>query len=146
MDFIDGYRLARIVEALDARDDWDVAGTMALQVDQLCLPWREMRERRAGACPPSGSEASRQALATAGGVGRRAARRIAGARRCTSCLSARWRSAIAARQGAAFATAGRWARATSRVVGGSMLGSQRAGHLVRLLREQPAGWFARPQG
>ena len=44
VDFINGYRLARIIEALDARHDWDVEAVQALQLDQVCLPWREMRE------------------------------------------------------------------------------------------------------
>ncbi len=42
-DFLDGYRVARIGERLAERDDWDIAGTMALQTDQLSLPWREVR-------------------------------------------------------------------------------------------------------
>src|SRR5438270_276204 len=40
----DGYRLARIAEALQTRQDWDVASTQDLQLDVVCLPWREMRE------------------------------------------------------------------------------------------------------
>jgi len=43
-DFLDGYRQARITELLDARDDWDVASTMAMQEDTLSIPWRVLRE------------------------------------------------------------------------------------------------------
>ena len=43
-DFLDGYRVARISEALAARTDWDVPATLALQLDRLSLPWREMRD------------------------------------------------------------------------------------------------------
>ena len=42
-DWLDGYRAARLVEAIDERDRWDVAATMALQLDRLSIPWREMR-------------------------------------------------------------------------------------------------------
>ena len=44
VDWLDGYRAARIVEALGSRSDWDVAGMAALQVDLLSVPWSEMRE------------------------------------------------------------------------------------------------------
>ena len=44
VDWLDGYRAARIVEALGARDDWDVDATAALQADVTSVPWRELRE------------------------------------------------------------------------------------------------------
>ena len=43
VDWLDGYRAARIVEALGSRDDWDVAATAALQMDVTCMPWKELR-------------------------------------------------------------------------------------------------------
>ncbi len=42
-DWIDGYRMARISEALASRADWDVASTAELQRDELSLPWRELK-------------------------------------------------------------------------------------------------------
>ena len=44
IDWIDGYRAARIFESLESRHDWDLAGVRALQMDQQSLPWRELRE------------------------------------------------------------------------------------------------------
>lgn len=44
-DFLDGYRAARITELLSARDDWDVAAALRMQLDQQSLPWQEMRSR-----------------------------------------------------------------------------------------------------
>jgi penicillin amidase len=41
-DWVDGYRLARIVERLEARHDWDVNKIQTLQMDQQSLPWREL--------------------------------------------------------------------------------------------------------
>lgn len=48
-DFLDGYRVNRITEALAARDDWDVASTLAFQMDQASLVWRELSEIVLGA-------------------------------------------------------------------------------------------------
>ena len=44
VDWLEGYRAARIVEALAGRADWDVAGTAALQRDVRAVPWGEMKE------------------------------------------------------------------------------------------------------
>ncbi len=44
VDWLDGYRAARIVEALAAKDEWDVAATMDLQNDVTSLPWGELRD------------------------------------------------------------------------------------------------------
>src|SRR5262249_39290776 len=43
-DWVDGYRLGRIVDVLGRRSDWDVAGMQELQRDTLAGPWPEMRE------------------------------------------------------------------------------------------------------
>jgi len=44
VDWSDGYRVARICEALEARTDWDLPAVQRLQLDQHSIPWREMRE------------------------------------------------------------------------------------------------------
>ena len=44
MDWLDGYRAARIVEVLEGRTDCDVAGSMELQADQVSIPWRDLRD------------------------------------------------------------------------------------------------------
>jgi penicillin amidase len=44
VDWLDGYRAARLMEAVTERDTWDVPATMALQVDRVSIPWREMRD------------------------------------------------------------------------------------------------------
>jgi penicillin G amidase len=43
VDWIDGYRQSRIIEALSERDDWDAAACARLQVDVASVPWRELR-------------------------------------------------------------------------------------------------------
>jgi penicillin G amidase len=44
VDWMDGFRQARIVEALAARRDWDVDSCARLQLDVTSLPWREVRD------------------------------------------------------------------------------------------------------
>ncbi|MFH2073503.1 MAG: penicillin acylase family protein, partial [Actinomycetota bacterium] len=42
VDFLDGYRVSRIIERLAERTDWDVPSTLALQMDRTSLVWREI--------------------------------------------------------------------------------------------------------
>ncbi|MBS1195700.1 MAG: penicillin acylase family protein [Actinobacteria bacterium] len=139
-DFLDGYRVARISEAIAARTDWDVPATLALQMDCLSLPWRELRAtvlRAAGGNPGLASPAE---------------------------LLSSWDGRVAADSPAAALfeyllaeLCGRVARARAPRSAEWALGRgfvslipinsfivRRVGHLVRLLREQPAGWF--PEG
>jgi penicillin amidase len=44
VDWMDGYRQARIVEALAARSDWDADACARLQLDVTSLPWRQVRD------------------------------------------------------------------------------------------------------
>ncbi|MCA9657850.1 MAG: penicillin acylase family protein, partial [Myxococcales bacterium] len=44
VDWLDGYREARICELLGERDRWDVERTLAMQLDQAVIPWRELRD------------------------------------------------------------------------------------------------------
>ena len=52
VDWLDGYRAARIVEVLRSRRDWDVAATAALQVDRVSGAWIEIRELVLAVEPP----------------------------------------------------------------------------------------------
>jgi penicillin amidase len=137
VDYIEGYRLARILEALEAREDWDVAGALALQLDQVCLPWREMREIVLSA--PAIDETTGRALKLLGawdGVVR--------AESPAATLYEAWLSVFARRVlSAAAPRSVDWAmgRMTSPVFRRSLVFAQRTSYLARLLREQPAGWF-----
>jgi penicillin amidase len=44
VDWIDGYRLARILELLPQRSDWDVKAAQRMQLDEQSLPWRDMKD------------------------------------------------------------------------------------------------------
>lgn len=138
-DFMDGYRVARIGEALASRDDWDVASTAHLQLDVFCIPWRETKDVILAA--PAHS--ARAATVTG--------------------LLANWDGQVAADSAAAtvfeFLTAelasrvahARAPRSAEWVVGRGFtplvphtLFTIRQSMLVRLLREQPDGWFDQP--
>ena len=136
-DFTEGYRQSRIVGALADRSDWDVAGCAALQLDLTCTPWLELRD--AVLALKSEDEATRLGLellgawdaqltvdAAAGSVYQafvaELSERIARARAPRS-----WRWML----GAGF----------GEIVPVTMLHVAAAGRVVRLMREQPEGWF-----
>jgi len=138
-DWVDGYRLAAIRRALAARSDWTVADTMRLQTDQDSLPWQEMREAVL-AVPPEGHPDAAFALD----------------------LLRDWDGVVSADSRAAMVFELFVVEMTKRVVRakapksaewalGRSAGAlnpynffafRRVGHLARLLREQPDGWFA----
>src|SRR5262249_50096700 len=126
-----------IVEALSARSDWDVARTMALQTDQRSLAWRDLRE--AVLAVPSGGPLARQGL---GGV------RSGGGGGAAGRVGAAGEALFA---GAVFRGAAQGAKSWEWALGRGLsllnpfnfFGYRRAGHLVRMLRRQPTGWFER---
>jgi len=139
-DWLDGYRVASIVRELSARTDWDVPRTMALQMNQHAIAWDDLRDAVLAAAASPSSEAQ-QAFD----------------------LLRAWDGHVSIDSPAATVyelflaeMVGRIARAkaprTFTVVLGEALGPivpfnflcyRRTGHLARLLREQPAGWFTR---
>jgi penicillin amidase len=140
VDFTDGYRVSAIMEALAARRDWDVAATMRLQLDLRAPAWAEMRGIVLDA--PPGDDDARQALALL--------RDWDGVVSATSPAAAVYElflvEMITRVAKAKAPQSWRW------IIGGGLspltpynFGCfRRTGHLVGLLREQPAGWFARP--
>jgi penicillin amidase len=139
-DWIDGYRLARIVEVLDERRDWDAAGCQALQMDQVAIPWREIRA----------------IVLSAPGTDRE----LTG----TQELLRQWNGRVAADSVAAIyyeffiaemirrVARAKAPRSYAWVIGQgftplfpyTIFCVRRLSHLVRLMREQPPGWFPRP--
>jgi penicillin amidase len=139
IDWLDGYRLSRIDAVLSGRSDWDLKSTRTMQMDSESVPWAELREIVLSV-PPKSAEA-RQALD----------------------LLKRWDGVLSADSVPATvfeffvcemidrvvrAKAPRsvdWAMGKSfaSLAGSSMIAFRRVGHLVRLVREQPEGWFKR---
>jgi penicillin G amidase len=137
-DWVDGYRLARIVEALCERRDWDVAACAQLQMDLTSLGWMELRDFVGGL--PVRDEAGRRGLELLRGWDGRVTADSAAA-----SVFELWTAELSRRLARAKApTAWRWALGTGfgEVVRLTMLHTRSIGRLARLLSEQPAGWFA----
>jgi penicillin amidase len=136
-DFLDGYRAAAILERLDARDDWDVDTTLALQLDTSSLPWLELR--RTITALAGSDEDSRLALDLL--------RRWDGRVSADSPAAAVYELAMAelARRvvRARAPRAGHWllGEAPVALLPHGLAGVKRTAHLVELVREQPDGWF-----
>ncbi len=136
--WLDGYRQARIVEVLDSRHDWSLADTQALQMDQTSILWRELRDVVL-AMPTEVNEARRgvDLLATWDGV----VSADSPAAAVFECFVAEMTRRIVESKAP---NAAAWGMGKSAVplMAYSLISLRRLGHLSRLMREQPEGWFA----
>lgn len=140
VDFTDGYRAMAITRALEHRRDWDVADTMQLQMDRYAVAWEEMREIVLSA-PGLDLDTNLALEMLAGWDGRVTAESVPAAvyELFLSEMIIRVAKAKAPQSWKWFAGAG-----LSPVTPYNFGAFRRTGHLVRLLREQPAGWFPHP--
>ncbi len=138
IDWIDGYRVARILESLKGRRDWDLPEVAALQVDQESIPWREIRDNVL-ATPVESAEAREGMALLKGWDGVVASDSPAAA--VFEYLLAEVSRLVAE---AKAPRSSRWAlgHGLSTLVPYTMLAYRRAGHLSLLLRDRPNGWFA----
>lgn len=136
-DWLDGYRHQAIVEALDARADWDQAGTAALQMDVRSLAWRDAAPAFESLGPLADPDAER---------GRRLLRGWDGVLSAASPVATVWvltamrilRHFVRAVAPRAAATA--LGEGTFReLLPHNLLVARRMSFLVRLLRDQPQG-------
>jgi penicillin amidase len=139
-DYGDAYRIARIVEALSARNGWDVAASQRLQMDVACVPWWEMREVVL-ALPVD------PAMDPDAALGLEMLRDWDGQVEADSPGASVYQALIAGltqRLAQAKAPhAWRWAigEGFAQVVPRTLFWTRAASRLALLLREQPAGWF-----
>jgi penicillin amidase len=136
-DFLDGYRQAAIAERLAGRDDWDLPETLALQRNVASLPWRELAPvvlRLAPTCRDSDLALS-LLRAWDGNMSRRSVAASIFALFCAE-LTERIISAKAPRSA-------RWAlgQPFTGLLPITTLSTRRMGHVTRLVREQPPGYF-----
>jgi penicillin amidase len=138
VDYCDIYRVQAIREALAARDaGWNLEDCLQLQCDLRCIPWEEMRPVVLSLMPAEGD--ARQALELLRDWnGRLDADSPAAAvfelfisEMCTRVTRAKapnsWRAALG--------EMGLWDGNLT------LFADRRTQHLVRLIREQPDGWF-----
>jgi penicillin amidase len=139
-DFLDPYRVSVILDELGQRADWDVAGCQQLQRNTRSRPWEELRPTVL-ALTPTDSDA-RDGLALL--------REWDGHVSAESPAAAVFELFVAelvVRVARAKAPNGwRWAVGEGGLGpdGFNLFADRRVAHLVRLVREQPAGWFPRP--
>ena len=141
IDFVDGYRMARIGEVLSGRDGWDVPAAQRLQMDVSCLPWRELRETVLALRAEVGSEqAAAQALDHLEQWDGQMDAESVGASVFQAFCAALTRRIAQARAPRAWP----WAigQGFGQIVPRTLFSTRAMGRLVRLLRERPAGWFA----
>ncbi len=137
IDWIDGYRLGRIAEALEERWDWDFDSTAALQLDVKSLPWEEMREFVLAGTPVSAeTRAARELLETWDG---RMASDSAGATLFHLFLAEM--SGRVARARAPRSASWLLGRNLLPVSGSTSFAARQVGRVSRLIRERPPGWF-----
>lgn len=137
-DWMDGYRVQRVTEALGERDDWDVESALALQRDVRSLPWREMRDALLSA--PRDEPRARRALELlAEWDGEMAADSPAATVFALTVAELARRAAAAKAPGSV-----EWAlgRGSSPMVAHTYVGLRQTGHVAGLLRTRPDGWFA----
>ena len=137
VDWIDGYRVARIFESLEARRDWDLAANLDLQMDHHSLPWRELRDSVLAA--PARSEDAKNAIALLKDWDGVVAADSPAAAVFELFMGEISRSIAKAKAPGASA----WAlgKGFTEVVPSNLMVVRRVGHLVRLLRDRPEGWF-----
>jgi penicillin amidase len=138
IDWIEGYRQARVVEVLDARRDWDLPDVQALQMDQKSMPWPEIRNIVLSL--PGETEEVQEALALLGAWDGRVAADSPAATVFEFFLAEITKRVVAAKAPRTARYALGEAGFTPLYPFSSFL-ARRVGHLVRLLREQPEGWL-----
>jgi penicillin G amidase len=140
IDFVDGYRVARIGEVLSSRADLDIAASQRLQMDVTCLPWREMRETVLGLRNVAATDdAALAALELLEAWDGQMAADSIGASVYQAFAAALTRRLAQAKAPNAWP----WAigQGFGQIVPRTLFSTRAMGRLVRLLRERPAGWF-----
>ena len=140
MDWLDGYRVSRVLEMVAAHDTWDIEGTALAQLDTVSIPWREMREVVL-AVEPSTPEArdALKSLSKWDGVVRSDS---SGATVFEYFLAEMVKRVAKAKAPKSW----EWVigRSDAPVHSLTLLSGRRVGHLVNLLRNSPEGWAEVP--
>ena len=139
VDWIEGYRLSRINEIIEARDDWDIASTLHAQLDTVTHAWRDLSEHVLAVAHTSDTTAALALLQSWDGD---MSPDSAAAAVFVSWLAEMQRVvAEAAAPNSVDAVLGR-GFAPAPLAPYSLFAFSRTSHLARLLRERPHGWVA----
>lgn len=137
VDWLDGFRLARIIEALEGHDAWTLDGMLALQRDHKSLAWPPLAEIIADIDSDDGSVVrAKHMLAGWDGQVRPTS--------AEASLYEFWLAELIGR--VVRAKAPRSAdellgKGTTAFLPNNLILTRRVGHLISLLHAQPEGWF-----
>ncbi len=137
VDWLDGYRAARIFEALAEGSDWDVESAQRLQMDLKTLAWPEMRDTLLALQPAD--EAARQGIDLLRGWDG-----VLGADSAAGTVFELFVAEIWQRVAASRAPNSRLialGEGFTPILPLTTFAAGRSSHLLRILREQPQGWF-----
>jgi penicillin amidase len=139
VDWVDGYRATRITEMLSQRTDWDNASVMQLHQDLYTIPWREIKD--IVLYVPAVTEQTKQAIVLLSRWdGVTSADSVATSVYEFFMNEMLWRVSRAKAPRAAKWIMG---EGVDPLLPHTFVPMRRASHLVRLIREQPEGWFVR---
>lgn len=138
-DWLDGARHQRVHALLAGRHDWDIASTMAMQMDRTNVHWSAVRAPLLNALAPAprgAEQAARLLQAWDGVVGTESAGAAVFELLFAElmCRASRakapnaWRASVGEK--------------LNEVLEHGIMGLRRSSHLVKLLVDQPAGWFS----
>ncbi len=137
IDFAEGYRITRINELLSSRDDWEVQDMWMLQLDDVSLPWRELKQVVEEIQPvDDDSRVARLMLLRWDG-------HVSPASTSASLFELFIASLLRKIAERAAPVSYTWALGDggARGFSGNMFAVMRMGQLIRLVREKPRGWF-----
>jgi penicillin G amidase len=139
-DWLDGARHRRIHELLTTRNDWDLDSAAAMQLDRTNIYWKALQKPLLAAIEPApeGAERSAALLKLWDGVVATESAAAAVYELLFSELACRVIRVKAPRAWEHAAGAG-----LNDVLEHGMSSIRRSSHTVRLICEQPDGWFAR---
>ena len=137
VDWIDGYRLGRVVEALEEAGTWDIEPAATFQMDVKSLPWAELKDCIL-AVNPSSDESVAALRLLAGWDGRMGADSAAATLFHLFVAEMSRRIAVAKAPRSAPWLLG---RSTLPTVSGTSIAARQVGRLSRLVRQQPPDWF-----
>ncbi|MGQ0678120.1 MAG: penicillin acylase family protein [Actinomycetota bacterium] len=140
VDWIDGYRLSRILELLGKRSDWDRDSAQKMQIDDFSIPWRDMKELVLATPAPSGDAAAVLKLL------REWDGRISSQSPAATAFEF-FVAEMAQRVAAAKApNSANWVlgQGFMQLLPYTSFSYRRVGHLVELMHAAPQQWFKRP--
>ena len=140
VDWVDGFRAARVFEVLEKRDDWDPDGTRRLQMDLFSLPWQSIRDVVLDISPRKAE--ARIGLVMLADWDRELSPESPAASVFVHFMDSMARRTMEAKVPQSVASILGKGPFSELPIG--LLAGRRAGNVVRLLRARPSGWFSEP--